>query len=605
MAGAADTGRDVGITGAPGGGGGDRWAVIVGVDEYESPDITPLRCAAQDARDFAATLESLGGFAPDNVKLLVTGAEGDLKPDAVNVSYWLGVLKRNAKAADTVVFFFSGHGYDGGLGQYLLPADADTRNEATLKRTCLPLSEVRGELDGAAAERVVMFIDACRNAPRRARGAEGSAMSAAFQDALKSRARAVYSACSVGEMSFERTDTRNGVFTHCLLQGLRGAAASADGYVDLLSLKAFVDRGMALWNRDHPDKAMNPWLQVGCSGRVVLTKAPAPAPEPLVTMATLSVTGAPEGCDVYVDGRLRGRVPCELQVDLGVERERVVEVGATKPGCKSAAARVTLVRGRTVGWTVDLQPVYTLIVSHLGHKGPRYEAGMTPEVMGWGPDGQAYPDRFVVNEIDGAEMVWVPAGEFTMGSTKEQIDKLWADNGWEFEKPTDEAAHRERISSAFWLYKHEVTFDQYLEYALAVAMGSDGWSARAMPGDRRPMCPITWYGARLYCRWAGGRLPSEAEWEWAARGPEGRLFPWGDRWDARRCCCAEVLGRQAIADPRRGTRVAGGRHVDQRLRPERPGGPGQPATRPRHAVSEARGELRPRPELVRGDGHGG
>jgi len=51
-----------------------------------------------------------------------------------------------------------------------------------------------------------------------------------------------------------------------------------------------------------------------------------------------------------------------------------------------------------------------------------------------------------------------------------------------------------------------------------------------------PVAGVTWFQARAYCRWKGQRLPAEAEWEWAARDADGRIWPWGDEFDCRRAC---------------------------------------------------------------------
>ena len=132
-----------------------------------------------------------------------------------------------------------------------------------------------------------------------------------------------------------------------------------------------------------------------------------------------------------------------------------------------------------------------------------------------------------------AEMVRIPGGTFTMGR----------DDG----PPDERPAHRITLP-AFEIDRHPVTNVQFVRFLHAfgprnargenlfddddpdarIHKGPDGWKADA-GFENHPVVEVSWTGARDYCAWLGKRLPTEAEWEFAARGSEGRPYPWGNQ----------------------------------------------------------------------------
>jgi formylglycine-generating enzyme required for sulfatase activity len=171
------------------------------------------------------------------------------------------------------------------------------------------------------------------------------------------------------------------------------------------------------------------------------------------------------------------------------------------------------------------------------------KALLSPDIRGH------WPETFI-NPRDGSTMRLVQAGEFTMGSTPQDIE---AARNMDKDGSTFELVHEtpqfDLFVPMFYISVFAVTNEQFARFlserrpssalfdlwvystAHMIKPEHEGESYHVDRGfERHPAIHVTWFGAEAYCRWAKLRMPTEIEWEKAARGTDARLFPWGDQW---------------------------------------------------------------------------
>ena len=160
-----------------------------------------------------------------------------------------------------------------------------------------------------------------------------------------------------------------------------------------------------------------------------------------------------------------------------------------------------------------------------------------------------------VNPKDGMEMVYIAAGESVMGTSDNEVERWLADHpeteDWQSNSFVAEQPQLRVSLAGYWMSRTEVTNAQYLRFVNATRHGAPAyWKDGQVPAglEDYPVVAVSWDDARAYCEWTKGQLPTEAEWEKAARGGDDRTYPWGFHWDRHRCRNLGLVVGRILAD---------------------------------------------------------
>jgi uncharacterized caspase-like protein len=218
------------------------WMVLVGVNHYQDSQIPDLRYCANDCKELAEAL-TIATQQFQEIEIIPLYDGGDKPPELSEIITSIQQFLL-AKSEDTVLFYFSGHGYlDSNNRPILCVADTSLDD---LAETGLKLDTLLTELRQCKAQRQLVWLDACQEQEQQDNSIKqkstGQILAVLEQQTQPNQDFYAILSCDIDERSWEITELKHGLFTYCLIEGLRGKAANTEGKIDVDSLFKYVER---------------------------------------------------------------------------------------------------------------------------------------------------------------------------------------------------------------------------------------------------------------------------------------------------------------------------------------------------------------------------
>ena len=208
----------------------NRFALVIGVEDYLDERAGKFNYAASDARAVADTLQQRAGFRKDRIVLLATGEPAERQPLRSVILRQLANLPERVSGDGLLLIYFAGHVVERGGKSYLLPSDALTGNDALLAETAVGVERIKELIRASGAGQVMLIFDAFRREPLGEAFTRGLTFDTRNQEAA---AFAMLLATSVGQRAYESQAKKQGYFTAALIEALKGRAAGGGREVTL------------------------------------------------------------------------------------------------------------------------------------------------------------------------------------------------------------------------------------------------------------------------------------------------------------------------------------------------------------------------------------
>jgi len=253
--------------------GGHRRALLVGINHYYLDEtIGNLQYCVNDVVELEKILSDKlrGNFGSQ----LLHSQIGDVKrlPNRSNIISLMSLLAANSESNDSILFYFAGHGFEQEGVNYLLPADS---RHNVLSETAISLSWVKETLSKSLARKKFIIIDACHSGSTIGRS-PSLPMTRSFHEDMFSEAEgfAILSSCRIGQLSYDYPEKNHGVFSHYLLEGLRGSADSdGDCIITVPNANNYVSKRLHEWSISK-GLQQNPTFEYKVSGDFIFVRTP-------------------------------------------------------------------------------------------------------------------------------------------------------------------------------------------------------------------------------------------------------------------------------------------------------------------------------------------